>query len=1252
MNVGHWEYDIKQIQSLALTDDVVEFMALQIKKLPKYTQRVLKLAACIGNQFDLKMLSIVLEKSVVDTASDLWPTLHDGLVLPQTEVYNSFSEDSDTQPSRNRNFQIPKYKFVHDRVQQAAYSLIPEEEKQSTHLKIGQLLLSKIPVIEREENIFELVNQFNIAVELIVDLAERDELARMNLIAGRKALASTAYPASVKYLTIAIQLLASDSWEANYHLSLALYETAAEAAYLSGDFEQTEQFIQVVLLQAKTLLEKVKVYEVKIETYKAQGLSLGAITAGLQILNLFEVQFPEQPSQENIGIALEETQLLLAGKPIESLIDLPQMTNKRKLAVMNIIGRLLSISYISNPLLFILLVLYQVSLSLKYGNCAASALSYATYAITVWNIWGDIDSNYRLGQVALSLLEKLNIKEAKSVALFAVNSFTRHWKEHLKTSLNYLLEAYSLGLETGDIEVAAFSTFVYSEHSFWLGKELTGLETEIGKYHVTIFQLKQEIVIQLNAINWQSILNLQGFSESPCCLRGEAYDEQIMLPLLHQAGNKQALFYLHLQKSFLCYCFHDYPEAWQQAILAENYLDAVPAKFAVSIFYFYSSLAMLAVYAEANQSEKCQILEKVSNNEKRMKQWADNAPMNYLHKLYLIAAEKHRVLGQYLEAINNYDRAISLAKENEYIHEEALANELAAKFYLEWGKQKIAQTYLTDAYYGYVRWGAKAKVYDLQKRYPQLLSPILQQEQLGLHPIQKNSSSNRILLSSINNPQTVIGSRTTISDSLDLAAVIKASQALSGEIEIEQLLSTLMAVVMENAGASKCALLLSESDNLDITVTVVSSSSGCKPTTEFPSIRLESSNDVPITLINYVKRTQGILVIDDAMAEATCFSDRYFAHHQVKSLLCIPIVNQGKFIGILYLENNLTTGAFTRDRVELIKLITTQAAISLENAMLYKNLAVANEELQEYNQTLEYKVEERTQETNQKNERLKQAILELKSTQSQLIQSEKMSSLGQMVAGIAHEINNPINFIHGNINHANQYIQDLLDLISIYQQECVTPSPRVREKIEEIDLDFLLHDLPKLLDSINIGSSRIRNIVLGLRNFSRLDESEMKPVNIHEGIDNTLMILQHRLQEKSDRPEIKVIKQYGELPHITCYPGQLNQVFMNILSNAIDALDESIVIEKKGNNPIIKIRTELIDSNMVKIHIADNGLGINSEVRQKIFDPFFTTKPIGSGTGLGLSISYQIVVDKHKGQLICNSTQGKGTEFLIKIPMQ
>ncbi|MGH1396460.1 MAG: trifunctional serine/threonine-protein kinase/ATP-binding protein/sensor histidine kinase [Trichormus sp.] len=1262
-NLGYWQYNLDKIKELALTNDVVEFMALQIEKLPIMTRNVLKLAACIGNEFDLKTLAIVHEKSVVDTASDIWKALHEGIILPQTELYKLFQNGNDISVRQSpvkvtgRNLKPPKYKFIHDRVQQAAYSLIPEAKRQEIHLRIGQLLLNNIPVDQQEEKIFQLVNQLNMAVELITDTIQRDELAKMNLIAGRKALASTAYAAALKYLNTGIEIISDTSWETKYELALALHETAAEAAYLAGDFEQMEQLFEVVLLQAKTLLEKVKVYEIKIQAYGAQNQALEAVNTALGFLQLLGIEFPENPSQSDIQLAIAETTANMNGREIQDLINLPAMTEAQPLAIMRILSSAIALAYQAVPELMPLICCRQINLSIKYGNAPLSAFAYVAYGLILCGLLGNIESGYQFGCLAQSLCANFNNQAVSVKVIETFNQLVRHWKEHIQTTFRPLLETYSSAIETGDLEFAAYALNSYLYHGYFTGIELTELERNISQYNNFILQIKQERILNWNLIYQQSVLNLLGNVEEPWHLKGKAYNEEKILPLQIEAKDGGGIFYLYFCKFQLSYIFSNYSQALVNNIQAEKYLYGSIGTIVYPQYHFYSSLVRLAIYPNAEKNEQEQILEIVTANQAKMQTWAHHAPMNYLHKFYLVEAERYRVIGQYLEAIDYYDRAINLAKENQYIHEEALANELAAKFYLEWGKQKIAQSYLTEAYYGYSRWGAKAKVNDLIKRYTQLLTPILQKEELSSQLSNKITSSTYQSISNRTHHSTIIGSRTSISDSLDLASVFKASQALSGEIEMEQLLSKLMQVVMENAGASKSALVLSQGETLHIKVIAVSSSETFTPiSTQFPSTCLESSNDLPITLINYVKRSLEIFVTDDANTVAFLAGDRYIIHEQPQSILCIPIIHQGKLLGILYLENNLTIGAFTRDRVEVLKLLTTQAAISLENAILYNNLAQVNQRLEEYSHSLEEKVAARTQEINDKNQHLQQTLQKLKLAQTQLIQSEKMSSLGLMIAGIAHEINNPINFIHGNILYVDEYVQDLLSLLAIYQQECPGTLPLVNQKLAEIDLDFITEDLPKILDSMKVGSSRIRNIILGLRNFSRLDESEMKPVDIHEGIDNTLMILRHRLKKNSEHPEIIVIKEYSQLPQISCYASQLNQVFMNIIANAIDALENKFLDIKMGlknthfYNPTIRICTETIDTDKVRILIADNGSGMTAAVQKKIFDPFFTTKPIGSGTGLGLSISYQIIVEKHQGMLKCNSILGQGTEFIIEIP--
>ncbi|PMB51567.1 histidine kinase [Fischerella thermalis CCMEE 5201] len=343
----------------------------------------------------------------------------------------------------------------------------------------------------------------------------------------------------------------------------------------------------------------------------------------------------------------------------------------------------------------------------------------------------------------------------------------------------------------------------------------------------------------------------------------------------------------------------------------------------------------------------------------------------------------------------------------------------------------------------------------------------------------------------------------------------------------------------------------------------------------------------------------------------------------------------------------------TQDEVGILAVSFNQLICAVKH--LLQQQQEVNKQLESYSLTLEEKVEARTQELSEKNNYLKQLLDELHHTQTQMVQSEKMSALGQMVAGVAHEINNPINFIYANLSYVEQYTQDLLKLVQHYQQYYPNPPQALQEELKAVELEYLAEDLIKILQSMKVGTDRICEIVLSLRNFSRLDEAEFKAVNIHEGIDSTLMILQHRLKANVQRPEIKVIKEYGQLPPVECYPGQLNQVFMNLLANAIDALEESnqgrSFAQIASNPNIIHISTIKAD-NQVIISIADNGLGIPQAIHSKLFDPFFTTKPVGKGTGLGLSISYQIVTEKHHGRLYCNTTPGQGTKFVIEIPIR
>ncbi|MEG4114643.1 MULTISPECIES: PAS domain S-box protein [unclassified Microcoleus] len=909
-----WQWDLAEIEAQDITDNVVELLLHQLQKLPEATQQVLSIAACVGSEFDLETLAIVCEKSPKAIFQDLLAAIQAGLIQPLSEL--------------DEDLLVQEYKFSHDRVQQAAYALIDESQKQVVHLQIGRNLLEKTSPEQRSDRLFEIIDHLNQGLELVTAQSERTEIARFNLMAGQKAKASTAYEAAFKYFTTGFHLLNSESWQSEYDLTLALYSEAAEAAYLQGHFDEMEQLVEVVLDRGKTVVDKVQAYDSRIQGYLSQGNLKEVLKTGLEALKLLGIDLIENPSQADIQRELESTAALLAEREIEDLINLPEMTAPEPLAAMSILANMGSAVFITLPALWILIVCKRVNLSVNYGSNTWSPHSYVAYGSVLCGVVQDIELGYKFGQLALSLAERLHSKKGNSKTLMFSSFHILHWKVHLRISITFLVDAYQNAVETGDFESAGYTAYFVCHNSFFAGEKLTQLEQKTATYSKAINQIRRESPSNWLAILWQTILNLLNRSENPSRLVGRVCNEEQALPHAIAVKDGSAIKILHLYKVILCYLFEEYHQAVQIAILARQHFEEVTAITILPVFCFYHSLALLSLSLDAANSEKSAWLNSVNTNQEKMQKWAEDAPINYLHKFYLVEAEKARVLGQFLEAEEFYERAIAGAAENEYIQEEALAYELAAKHYLARGRSKIAQTYMKEAHYCYDRWGAVAKVKNLEKRYPQFFPK----------SSRAASTSIPITAETISNP---------FHTAFDLAAVMKASQAISREIELKQLLRLLMQTLIENAGAQTGYLILENSGKwlIEAACELNADENACA-TQVLQSIPI--AEQLPESIIQYVIRTLKPVTLNDATREGAFINEPYIQQNQPQSVFCLPLLNQAKLVGVLYLENQLATGVFTPERSQVLQLLSTQAAIAIENANLYSELQAKESKITQF----------------------------------------------------------------------------------------------------------------------------------------------------------------------------------------------------------------------------------------------------------------------------------------------------------------
>jgi predicted ATPase/signal transduction histidine kinase len=1199
---GCWQWNIETLQGINISANVVELMVNQIQKLSPTNQNILKLAACIGDKFSLDVLSIVNQKSFSQTALDLWSALQAGLILPMNEAYKiplviNLEELTTEQNNASDSQPIIIYRFLHDRVQQAAYSLIPEIEKPQTHLNIGQLLLEHTPKSELEDKIFEIVNHFNIGSELITSQLSKNYLAELNLIAGRKAKAAIAYEPALKYLRTALSLLANDSWTHQYNLTINIYDSTIKAEFLNGNYQQSQALIDIALKQIKTLLDTVNIYKRKIQVDIGRGNFTYSIDTALLCLQMLEVRQPTTEPEITHYCEQLKQELEFENSQIADLINLPDINNPYKKAAIEILNTMPGPVYINRPQLFMPMMLTMTNISVKHGNCATSAFAYCIYGMLLCAVYRDIERGYEFGKLSLQVLDKYNDKALRANVLKVYASHIQHSKEHIRAAIQTLQLASESAIETGNPEFLAYGNAEYVIYSFFSGENLEVIARKSLPLVEQVESFKQELGIYYIRISRQIVLNLIS-NENHHTLTGESFNEETMLPTVIAANWKTLLFCFYLFKLILAYLFKDYVAALAYTTTIEENLVSVAGMMMEYKYNFYHSLTLLKVYSSSqDQALKQQYLNQVELNQETLHYRAKNAPCNFLHKYELVEAEKARCLGQNDRAIEYYERAVIDAKEHGYLQEEALALELTAEFMSARGRERIAFDYLIDAYYAYQRWGATAKVLSLKQRYPKLAS---------LNQTQATKT-----------PSSTFGLA-----SFDLATFIKASHALSDEIVLEKLLDKLINIVIENAGARTGMLLLQQQGQW---VLVASGFADRDNIILLPPQVLSTSPDNAVALINYVARSQTRLVLNNATTEGLFVDDAYIKKFQPKSILCLPIIYQNQLKGILYLENNLLSSAFTQNHIEVLTLLASQAAISLENAGLYQ-------ELQKYSQTLEIK----NTQLNQINQSLQNEISERQKVEialrareqerEQLLEREQLARSkaestnrikDEFLAALSHELRTPLGPILG-------WVQFL------------------RKQAGKIDPNTY----KRAVDTIECNTQLEIKLVEDLLDVSQIIQGKLSldssAVELSEVITSAIETISLAASSKSIQIETLI----EPSPIIVLGDSnRLQQIVWNLLSNAVKFTPQGGQVE---------IRLESIN-NYAQIKVSDTGIGINFEFLPFVFDAFrqydgSTTRAFG-GLGLGLAIVHQLV-ELHGGTVQAESLGlEQGATFTVNLPL-
>jgi predicted ATPase/signal transduction histidine kinase len=1036
-SAGAWTWDIEELQRRTFTDNVAELMVAQLKRLPATTQEALKQLACLGHTAESKILSWAVGCSETQLQAALWPALGGGFVVQSDDTY----------------------RFAHDSFREAAYSQIPEAERPEAHLRLGRLLLAHLSPDAVAGRAFEVANHLGVALALIHNPAERDIARHWTALAGRRAKQAVAYASAATYLAHAAELLPDDAWDSHYDETLDLQVERCECEYLTGDFAAGEAVCLHILEQARCDLDRARVHRLRIRMYELAGWNDEAMTIAADALGPFGLTLPD--TAEDVEAATEREERLVAefmqDRCIADLEHAAPVSDPAVRAALGVIADSLSPAYMAQRAHFPLLAAMGVNLCLRHGHTAESSSIYNSYALGRAGA-GDFRPAFDFSDLALRLLTQVESPAARGIVLFRHGFFVHPWRRHLSTSLPDLHRSESACRDGNNLLYAGYARFAAIETAIELGSPLDEIHQAAGDAAQLAQQAHSEAVRDTLLVQRRFAAGLLGHPDEPGSLQNTAFDDAEGL-----AGF--AIWRYLVLKQMAAYVVGRYDVALEAAERAARELRGVVALMLVATHHFYRALTLTALSSTLPQARRAALRDELDEELRRHAHWADHCPPNFACRHALLTAEAARLDGRELDAERGYEQAIRSAREHGFVHHEALAHELAAGFHRARGLDVVADAYLREARACYLRWGAAAKVRQLD----------------GLHPRLAGTPS---AVASAMGSTFAAGA-----DQLDLLSVVKASQTISGEIELDQLVGTLLTIVLQHGGARRGCLLLARDDAFTALAEAVVDSTGI--TTRLVSSQpVDPASLVPIPVMRRVQATRQFLVLDEsALGEGEGRNDPVSPARLPRSMLALPILRGDHLLGLLYLENDLVAGAFAASGLRTtLSLLASQVAISMENAL---HLA----QIRELNAELEQRVARRTAELAAANQEL-----------------EAFSY------SVSHDLRAPLRVIDG-----------------------------YREILEEQLAGTLDGSSRRSLDNIALGVARMRQLIEDLLSFARLARAELS----HRPVDLGVLareVIRDLASGAADRDVEWIV---AELPVVTGDQAMLRVVLVNLLSNAL-----------------------------------------------------------------------------------------------------